>query len=293
MIMQAILFDDHKCSLGESPLWSVAEQALYWVDVLAGAIHRRSQTGGHQSWSFGEEVGAIGLRRRGGLVLAARSGFYAFEPDTGKRALLADPEPGLLRNRLNDGKVDRQGRFWSGSLQEGDYAPVGNLWSIDARHEVRKWVRELTIPNALCWSPDGTRMYFADSPTGRIDVFDFDGADGTVSRRRPFAVMPGGLGLPDGATTDRLGRLWCANIDGGRVLCFRPDGTIEREIALPVSRPTSCTFGGPALDTLFVTSASRRLSDEALAQQPHAGCVLSIHVGEVGMAEPEYVELPD
>ncbi|MES2413777.1 MAG: SMP-30/gluconolactonase/LRE family protein [Pseudomonadota bacterium] len=289
--MQATLFDDHKAGLGESPLWSVREQALYWVDVLAGVIHRRSLAGDRHSWAFGEEVGAIALRRKGGLVLAARSGFYAFEPDTGTRTLLADPEPDLPRNRLNDGKVDRQGRFWSGSLQEGDYAPVGNLWSIDSRHQVRKWASELTIPNALCWSPDGTRMYFADSPSGQIDVFDVDTASGAATGRRMFAKIPDARGLPDGATTDRLGRLWCANIDGARLLCFRDDGTLQNEVALPASRPTSCTFGGPALDILFVTTASRRLSEQQLAEQPWAGCVLAIRVDGTGQAEPEYIEL--
>jgi len=289
-------FDDTVAVLGESPIWSVEEQALYWVDTIGQAIFRRKFGDSKATkWSFDEEVGSIGFWRGGGLIVAFRSGFYFFDPGSGERTALVDPEPELARNRLNDGKVDRAGRFWSGSLQEGDYAPVGNLWSVDGGLCITKALDGLTIPNALCWSPDGSRMYFADSPSRQIDVFDFDTAAGTVANRRMFARIPEGKGLPDGATTDQAGRLWCANIDGGRVSCFRPDGSLEREIELPVSRPTSCAFGGPGLDILFVTTATKRLSTEQIDMQPWAGCVLAIKVDATGISEPQFSApgLPD
>lgn len=272
--------------LGESPLWSVSEQALYWVDSIAGTIHRRGWTDKETStWQFGEEVGAVGLCS-GGLVVAARSGFHFFDPASAARTQLAAPERDFPDNRLNDGKVDRHGRFWSGSLRETGYAPVGNLWRLDGSGATEHVLSGLTIPNALCWSPDGARMYFADSPTGLIEVFDFDAHTGRVGGRRPFARIPDGRGFPDGATVDSQGRVWSANIDGGRILRFLPDGSCDAQISLPVTRPTSCTLGGPDLDVLFVTTARRRLSEEQLRTQELSGSVLAIKVDAKGIAEP-------
>ncbi|WP_017523836.1 SMP-30/gluconolactonase/LRE family protein [Pusillimonas noertemannii] len=283
------LFDDSRMGLGESPLWSVAEQALYWIDVYAGTIHRKVlETGRRSTWEFGEEVGSIGFRAAGGLVVAARTGLYAFDLQTGEKTLVSNPEPELPRNRLNDGKVDRQGRYWSGSLQTGEYAPVGSLWSFKKGRST-KIISGITIANGLCFSPDGRTMYFTDSPSGMLEAFDLDIATGLASNRRVLAAIPDGRGLADGATVDADGTLWCANIDGGRILGLKPEEGWFASVDLPVTRPTSCAFGGPSMDILFVTTATSRLGEEQLLEQPWAGCVLAIKgLGATGLQEPEY-----
>ncbi len=286
--MDIRVFDDTRCVLGESPLWDSRLQALYWVDSISGRIYRRGwEWPAAQHWDLGEEVGCIGLTKMSHmLIVGGRSGILLFDTRDGSKRLLTSPEPDKPLNRLNDGKVDPAGRFWCGSLQEGQYAPVGSLWSYEAGGDLSCWASEITIPNALCWSPDGRRMYFADSPTRSIDVFDFDPASGVASNRRLFAHLAQGAGFPDGATTDEVGDVWCANIDGGRVSRFSSAGELAGELPVPVSRPTCCAFGGPDLQTLFITSATRRLSVDDLEGQPNAGCVLAVQTSTRGRREP-------
>lgn len=284
------VFSEGRDTLGESPLWSPAEQALYWIDTYAHSIYRLGwQDGLRTSWNVGEQIGAIGLMQARRLVLSLRSGFYSFDIATGAKTKLASPEADRPRIRLNDGKVDRAGRYWSGSLQEDRYEPVGTLWRLDVDHSTARMVENINIPNAICWSPDSTLMYFADSLTRRIEVFDFDIDSGSISGRRLFVSLEEGRGVPDGATVDADGCIWNACMDGGRVTCFAPDGRLEQVIELPVSRVTSCAFGGPNLDTLFVTSAIKRLTDTQLADQPLAGSVFALETGHKGIPEPEYL----
>jgi sugar lactone lactonase YvrE len=144
------------------------------------------------------------------------------------------------------------------------------------------------VPNSLCWSPDGRTMYFSDGREPVIDAFDYDPATGTPSWRREFARLPAGSGVPDGAAVDADGFVWCAIYGGGAVHRYAPDGRLDRAVPLPVSQPTSCAFGGPALDTLYVTTARQRLSEEQLAAQPLAGALLALDVGVRGLPEPEF-----
>jgi len=283
---------DIRANLGESPLWSPAEGALYWVDIGACRIFRQVlASGAVAEVTLPTEAGSIGLCASGGLVAATRGGFRSVDFRTGAVSMIADPEPEFSTNRLNDGKVDRRGRFWAGSMQDPGFAPVGRLYRLERGKIQAAPISQIRIPNALCWSPDSRTMYFADSLSREIWSFEYDLAVGEFGAKRVFARIPEEHGVPDGATVDADGFVWSAHMDGSRVTRYDPDGSIERTVPLPVSRVTSVAFGGPHLDIMFVTTATRRLTPEQLSQQPNAGRVLAVHgLGVRGLAEPAYIE---
>jgi sugar lactone lactonase YvrE len=274
---------------GECPLWSAAEAALYWIDIRRPAVWRLDpRTGAQASWVMPCEVGSIGLRARGGLIVALRSGLHALDTRTGALSLLVDPEPDRPGNRLNDGKVDPAGRFWVGSVRDPDPQPVGRLYRIERDLSFRAVADGIAMPNALAFSRDGRRMYFADSFTRQIVVYDYDRAGGEIAGRRVFATVPEGQGLPDGATVDADDCLWNARIGGWGIDRYDPDGRLMQTIRLPTARPTSVGFGGPDLATLYVTTGTARLDAAALAAQPLAGALLALDAGVRGLAEPAF-----
>ena len=277
--------------LGESPLWSPDEAALYWVDINNPTVHRLDPaTGERRRWPIETETGSIGLAGTGRLVAGLRTGAHYVDLETGKIETICDPEGEgrFNRNRMNDGKVDRAGRFWVGTMNDPGHAPEGTLWRIGKDGEAEAMMRGIRIPNALCWSPDSSVMYFTDSYSHEIWAFDFDLATGTMENRRVFARIAEDQGVPDGATVDSQGFLWCARMFGGRVSRFDPDGRLERDIELPVPQVTSCAFGGAELDTLYITTASLRMDRRALAEQPLAGALFAADPGVRGLAEPEF-----
>lgn len=275
--------------LGESPLWSPDAAALYYVDIHRPAIHRFDPaTGRRAAWTMPSPVGAIGRAGGGRLVAALADGLVEFDPATGGAMPLVDPEPDQPANRLNDGKVDRAGRFWIGSMREPDFPPVGALYRVHGDRRVARMLDGIRIPNALCWSPDDRTMYFADSRERCLTAFDFDAADGVLSNRRVLAAVPDGLGAPDGATVDADGGIWSAHMFGGRVTRYMPDGRIDRVIELPVRPVTSCCFGGADLRTLYITTATVGLDAAALAAQPLAGSVFAVDAGVQGLPEPVF-----
>jgi sugar lactone lactonase YvrE len=242
-------------TLGEGPCWDSASGSLYWVDIPAGRVHRLDGDGAHHSWDVGQEVGAVVVRASGGLVLAARSGFLTLNPGTGAVAPLVPLglAPGV---RMNDGACDRAGRFFAGSMADDEAPDRGTLYRLDPDHSVATVIGGVTISNGIGWSPDGATMYYIDSPTRRVDVFDYDPATGDISGRRPFAAIDAGDAIPDGLAVDAEGGVWVALWDGGAVLRFGPDGRLREPLELPTPRVTSCAFGGPDLETLFITTAA-------------------------------------
>lgn len=284
---------DCKCSLGEAPAWSAREEALYWTDVPARRIHRwRPSTGRHDSWDMKEMVTAIALRRSGGLIVASQSGIDFFDPATGALQRFAAPEAARPRNRSNDGKCDRQGRFWYGTMQnniaeDGSEIPIteesGALYRIDPDGAFRRMDGPFGICNTFAWSPDDRTLYFADTPVG-IYAYDFDPTEGAISNRRMFAKTDG-HGYPDGSTIDREGFLWNARWDGGCVIRWAPDGRIDRIVQLPCDRVTSCCFGGASLDVLYVTTVRYGLSEAQLAGQAQAGGIFAIDAGVRGLPD--------
>ena len=277
--------------IGESPVWSVSENSLYWVDVEGESIQRwREQDRSVQRWDIGEAVGCIGLRKRGGLVGASRTGFFFLDVVSGKTTPISDPEADLPDNRFNDGKVDRRGRLLGrhAQLPRIPKCASGALYRLDPDLSIRRMEEGLRCPNGMAWSPDDRLMYLCDTWTRRIFVYDFDADDGVPRNRRLFAELTENEGFPDGLTVDADGCIWNAHYNGWRITRYAPDGKIDRIIRMPVQHVTSLTFGGPGLGTLYVTSSHLRLSEEERSRQPVAGHVFACEPGVRGIAEPQF-----
>ena len=274
--------------LGEGPLWDVEEQAFYWVDIRGRALRRYDWAAGSvRTWTTPEMVGSLALRRAGGMLLALQTSISLFDPASGRLESLAAPEAGRGNMRFNDGKCDRQGRFWVGSMDDGSRGPDGTLYRVDAERGCVPMVTGIVTPNSLCWSPDGRTMYFSDSRSQVIAAYPFDTASGELGAARVFyRVQP--PAIPDGATVDAEGHVWCALYGGSQVVRIAPDGRLARSVELPVRQPTSCQFVGPGLDVLFVTTAKQRLSEEELARQPLAGALFALDPGVKGLPEARY-----
>ncbi len=275
--------------LGEVPVWDVEEQALYWVDIEGRRVQRWHQPSGtFTDWKFGERIGSFALRKQGGLVCAFESGFAFFNPADGTIEWIAKPDAADPGNRFNDGKCDRHGRFWAGTMDDGLKRHSGSLFRLDPDLLVHRMETGIGISNALCWSPGDDTFYFADTLDKTIYAYDYTAATGEVANKRVFANTSGDPGAPDGSTIDAEGYMWNAQWDGWRLTRYAPDGSVDRVVRLPVQKPTSCMFGGPDLGTLFVTSAIWDLKGEALAAQPMAGSLLALDVGVCGLPETRF-----
>jgi sugar lactone lactonase YvrE/DNA-binding IclR family transcriptional regulator len=273
--------------LAEGPYWSVAEQKLHWVDILAPAmIVGDPADGSREVTPMSELVGCLAPRASGGFLLATESGIKSIVD--GNIATLAEPEADKPGNRFNDGKCDRAGRFWAGSLAINTAPDQGALWRLDPDGSIHCMARNIHVANGLGWSPDNRVFYFTDTGRRTIFAYDFDLESGAIDNRRIFAALPEGTGTPDGLTVDSEGFVWSAHWDGWCVTRYDPQGRVERVINLPVPRPTSCTFGGPDLDILYVTTARIRLSAQQLAEAPLSGSILAIDAGIKGLPEPMF-----
>ena len=288
---EVVCIDETRCILGESPIWSPDEQALYWVDIQNAMIFRlHPESGERRNWPVETEIGSIGFGPDGKLICGTRMGLAWYDFETHKLEVIADPESDKQWNtiRLNDGKVDRAGRYWCGSMEDPGHGPKGSLYRFDANGDCKKFLTDLQVPNAICWSPDNSVMYFADSYEGRIRAYDFDLAEGEISNERVFVDTGDEEGHPDGATVDAEGYLWSAQIFGGKVKRYAPDGAVDRVVEIPTSRVTCCAFGGTNLDVLYVTTASFGMDRDALAADPMAGKTFTINVGVKGLPEPRF-----
>ncbi len=279
-------------TLGEGPLWSSREQVLYWVDIVSKRFHRYTPaTGQKETFEVGTMVGALGLRAKGGLVLATSDGFATWEPAAHKLDFVVNPESGHSDMRFNDGKVDRQGRFWAGSMYmkpEVDKAE-GSLYRLDPDWSFHCTETKVAISNGIGWSPDNKTMYYTDSPRKIIYAYDFDPATGAIENRRTFVSTEGEPGVPDGLTVDSEGFIWSARWGGWKVVRYDPTGKVEREIKLPVEQPTCCTFGGSNLDELYITSAQENFTPAKKQQQPFAGDIFRLKTDLKGLPEPDFL----
>jgi len=239
-------------ALGEGPVWDERMQALWWVDIHGHAL-KRYDGAETQVIPMPEPPGSIALRRDGGLLVALASGVYLV--GTGAPELLVRPAGHGTDLRFNDGRCDRAGRFWVGTLAEPDFPPRGVLYRIEADGRATAMRREIQVPNSLAFSPDGRTMYFADSPRHKIWAFDYEPETGDVSNERVFAAPH--PGFPDGSCVDADGCLWNAEWGGSRVVRYTPAGKVDRVVTVPAKNPTCCAFGGARLDTLYITSADR------------------------------------
>lgn len=274
--------------IGESPVWSVREHALYWVDVEGRCVQRFiPRTREHERWTMPEPTGSIGLRCAGGLIAATRTGFVLLDTVSGVVTPVLDPEADLPGNRFNDGKVDRAGRFWAGTKNIANKQdPTGSLYRLGPDYRVERMFGGISCTNGIAWSPDDRVLYVCDTWVRRIYRCAYDPVSGKVDDRELFAELSPDSGFPDGLTVDAEGFVWSAHYDGWRITRYAPDGHVDRVLTMPVRHVTSLTFGGPELRTLYVTSASLRLSDEERQAQPLAGHVFAFEPGVAGLPEP-------
>lgn len=277
---------DCRCIAGESPIWSAREACLYFVDHQGRKIHRFAPDGGaHAVWTLPDVVTSIAPRAAGGLVITLSRSFALFDPATGRIGILAEPEPDRPGNRFNDGKCDRRGRFWAGTMGAQAWnAPVGRLYRLDPGADPVAMIDGVRCSNGLGWSPDDRTFYFAESFAHVIHAYDFDAESGALGARRAFArIDPGSGAFPDGLAVDAEGFVWNAQPVFGRIVRYAPDGSIDRIVETPVSRPTSCAFGGGDMGTLFITSATETLTAGEIADEPLAGGLFACRPGVRGL----------
>lgn len=283
-------------TVGESPLWHALEHCLYWVDIDGFAIHRlHPDSGAHTKWTAPSEPSALGLCLDGTLIVALREGFARFNPVTGSFTPIAVAPYDTATSRFNDGRVDAAGRFWVGTMYEPKDAQKAAMYVLERGAVRQAWAGGMTTSNGLAFGIDGRSMYHADTGTHRIDRYPFDPATGELGAAEPFQRFdsdksaPNYGGRPDGGAVDSEGAYWSAMFEGGRLLRFAADGTLLRELKLPLRCPTMMAFGGSDLRTLYITSAGAKRPAAERERYPLSGCVLSLRVDVPGLPEPAYL----
>ena len=292
---------DARAALAECPLWSGAEQKLYWVDISGRRINRFDPASGeNKSWPMPCEPGCIALAASGGLVAALRDGFYRFFPANGELRKIADAPYDTKRFRFNDGRCDAVGRFWAGAMFEPRTSEMAGVYCLDHGAVREGWGPEKTlgvkVSNGMAFTIDGEHVFQSDTPNHVIYQFPFDAITGNVGARKIFARCPDNRtdpsygGRPDGAAIDGEGNYWSAQYEGSRVLRFSPQGDITGIIPVPAKRVTMVAFGGVDLRTLYITTAREGASEQERLRDVNAGGIFACEVDVAGRAEPMYVD---
>jgi sugar lactone lactonase YvrE len=290
MAQSAELVLDAQAELGEGAIWDADRRVLYWVDILGCQVHVYDPASDQdRAIDVRQYVGTVVRRRSGGLMLALHHGFANLDLETGRVEVVADPEQHLPGNRFNDGKCDPAGRFWAGTLALDGAPEVASLYRLDADLSVHKMLDGVTCSNGIVWTLDNTTMYYIDTALRRVDAFDYDLETGAISGRRTAFEVPPEMGFPDGSTLDGEGMLWVALWQGGAVARWNPaTGQLLQTLAVPAPNVTSCAFGGPNLDRLYITTARNGLSKEALQQYPLGGGLFCADVEVRGLPACEF-----
>ncbi|MGB8214359.1 MAG: SMP-30/gluconolactonase/LRE family protein [Anaerolineales bacterium] len=293
MISTPELVLDARADLGEGPAWEARSGCLYWVDIHAGHLHIFNPEYGLDRFiNLGEYLGCAAPRRSGGLVLGRRSGFAILEeplqshaqPGEAEVLTIVNPEPHLPGNRFNDGKCDPAGRFLAGSMDDTEIEASGSLYSLSPDGAVKRLLTGTRISNGLAWSPDFRSFYFIDTPTRTVMAYDYDLGSGAIAHPRTVILVPPDLGAPDGMTADEVGMLWVAMWGGAKLTRWNPaTGQLMAEIPFPALNVSSCTFGGPHLTDLYVTTARKGMSTEELAKYPLSGGLFRLRTNIQGM----------
>lgn len=290
MTHEAVPFMDTETDLGEGPLWSAREQALYWVDVTQRTVLRHAGgAGGVTQHKVSGMPGSIATRQGGGLIAAYRTGLALVDLSSGQETKLASGID-FGRERFNDGKCDRRGRFFAGTMHKEMTEPRGALYRVDPDHGVTQVADGICLSNGIAWSPDNRVMYHCDSRPGLVYAYDYDIDTGEPSNRRVFLDCTAADFHPDGCTVDAEGFLWVAEVGAYRVGRYAPGGRRVDEVVLPVKRVSSVMFGGADLRTLFITTMRYRLTPEEAAAQPLAGRMFAVKPGVQGIAETDFAE---
>lgn len=277
---------DSRAELGEGPHWDAAAGELLWVDIPAGAVHRFDPAARtDHSFTVAQPVGAAVPRAGGGFALALRDGFATVDETGGALRWLAPVEADRPETRMNDGACDSAGRFWAGTMSITEDAAIGALYRLSPDGGLATMLTGITISNGIGWSPDDTVMYYVDTPRHVLEAFDFDAAAGTISGRREVVAIEPGAGHPDGLSVDTDGCIWLALWDGASVRKYTPAGELAGIVEVPAARPTSCAFGGPELDVLYITSA--RTEHGRFGRSNGAG-LFAVSPGSRGMASHSF-----
>lgn len=283
MSVEPELVLDVRAELGEGPIWDAARERLLFVDIMRGHVHEfNPSTGKDRVIEVGQPVGAIAPTVRGDWVIAAKDGFHRLDPVSGRTTLIARVEADRTDTRMNDGYVDAHGRFWAGTMGLSGVRDRGALYRLDPDGRVHKMLGPVSVSNGIDWSPDNRIMYYVDTRTSRIDMFDYDVHRGAIARRRLFVTIPEEIGYPDGLIVDELGFVWLALWEGGALHRMNPDGLVDRIISMPVTLTTKCAFGGPTLEDMYVTTAWIGLDEQEKARQQHAGGLYRLRPGIKG-----------
>jgi len=280
---------DAHATIGESPMWVPQENSIYWIDVKAPALHRYEvANGATRTWTVTSDIGGFAMLADGGALVALRHGIHRLDLQSGKLELLAPPpfDPSLFR--FNEGSCDASGRFWIGVM----FDPIagsppeqrGRLHSFTLDGGLRPEPDAAELHNGMAWSADGGTLFLSHSNSRQIFMFDYELARGFLCNRRLFATIPKDYGIPDGAAIDVDGGYWCALHGAGKLRRFNADGSFDRDISMPFSQPTMCTFAGEDLATLYVTSASDKMSDADKRREPLAGALIRLDPGTRGIA---------
>lgn len=288
--------------IGEGPVWDARTQRLYWVDIVARELHIFNPLDGtNTTHACPDIVTSVSPRTGGGVLLTLRRSFALFDAATGRFDTIAEVEQDMPGNRFNDGKTDRRGRHWAGTMGDIDWNhPIGNLYRFGSDRRPVRVASHIRCSNGIAWSPDDRTMYFCESFAYVIHAYDFDAVSGNIENRRTFATVDADSGsFPDGITVDAEGFVWSAQPNSapratagkpvfGRIVRYDPTGQSERIIELPVSRGTSVMFGGRDLSTLYITTMRTTLDERQLSEQPLAGSLLAIAPGVKGLAETPF-----
>ncbi|MGB1359982.1 MAG: SMP-30/gluconolactonase/LRE family protein [Paracoccaceae bacterium] len=287
--MRAELIVDCKNEHGEGIFWNPSDGRIWWTDIQGRALWSFDPvTTQSASIPMEDRVCCFAPRAAGGLIVAYSDRVVLFDPETKKETLVTLFEPENPETRLNDGRTDRQGRLVVGGMNEVSGTPDSSVISIDGNLKVQTLIDQISCANSICFSPAGNTMFFADTPDREILAFDYEKDRGTLTNKRLHASFKQEPGLPDGSCVDAEGGVWNAEWEGHRVVRVAPNGTIDHVIDVPVWKPTCCAFGGPNLDTLFITT-SRLMSDEAaLKKEPSAGGLFAVKPGIRGVIDTPF-----
>ena len=282
-----------KDQLGETPLWCPRTEKIWWIDIERPKLQSFDErTGQHAVHAFGSTfLGSLALHRAGGFVVALDNSLHRFDPATSTLEHIIDVEPADKGTRLNDGRCDRRGRLWIGTMDAAIEKPLGSFYRVTpsgTSASVHWLFDDIIVTNSVTTSPDERTFYMSDTRRFKIWAFDLDPDEGVLSNRRVFADYAQEKGRPDGAVVDSDGCLWNAVFAGHRVIRYTPAGKIDRVIELPVTNPTCVCFGGPDLSTLYITTATKMIAPEVLANEPLAGALLAVDVGIKGLPEPMF-----
>jgi sugar lactone lactonase YvrE len=286
--MQITKLDLPRCKVGEGPVWDVAEQALYYIDIFEKKVFRWDPANGDRmSWDVPDMIGSMALRKGGGAIVALVTGIHALDFETGEVTPFALLDPVDPEVQLADGKVDRRGRFVFGTSHRAMQQPRGGLWSLGIDGRLTQLDNDIHLGNGPCWSPDDAVLYHADSLRHTIYAYDYDIESGAAGNRRAFFDSSAYGPIPDGATVDSDGNLWTAICEGGVVLCLSPQGKVIREVPFPTNIPASCMFMGPDLDRLFVPTIDPSFMGRPSAADDGMNFLID-GLGVTGLAEPRY-----